>query len=79
MTRLIVFEAHPSKIILNPLTIVFKVSLRHRLSGKAPSEGKASRRLEIRRKATVAAQNSKTLSVARRKRFDGDGSGSGRI
>jgi hypothetical protein len=37
------------------ITIVFKASLRRRLSSKAVSRGKASRRLDIRSKATVAA------------------------
>jgi hypothetical protein len=35
--------------------IVFKASLKRRLSVRAHREDKASRRLEIRRKATVAA------------------------
>jgi hypothetical protein len=36
-------------------TIVFKASPQRRLSGKTVSRGKASRRLDIRSKATVAA------------------------
>jgi hypothetical protein len=42
------------------IPIVFKVSLSRRLSGKAPSKGKASRHLKICHKVTVVAQNSKT-------------------
>jgi hypothetical protein len=41
---------------LSFMIIVFKASLRRRLGAKAQLEVKASRRLEIRRKATVAAE-----------------------
>jgi hypothetical protein len=47
------------------LSIVFKASLKRRLSVRAHREDKASRRLEIRRKATVS--NKKARREGRRR------------
>jgi hypothetical protein len=53
-------------------SIVFKASVRRRLGAKAQLEVKASRRLEIRRKATVAAEkNLKREAVAAGRRKSG--------
>jgi hypothetical protein len=53
---------------------VRKASLRRRLGAKAQLEVKASRRLEIRRKATVAAEkNLKRGAAAAGRRKSGDG------
>jgi hypothetical protein len=60
-------------------TIVFKVSLKHRLSDRAHREVKASPHLEIRCKAILAAEKNLKRGVAtagRRKSGDG-GSESG--
>jgi hypothetical protein len=55
-------------------SIVFKASVRRRLGAKAQLEVKASRHLEIRRKATVAAEkNLKREAVAAGRRKSGDG------
>jgi hypothetical protein len=59
------------EMFLSTLWHSFKVSHRRRLSGKVPNGGKASPRLEIRRKATVAA------TKPRREKGSGGGSGSG--
>jgi hypothetical protein len=56
------------------LIIVFKASVRRRLGAKAQLEVKASRRLEIRRKATVAAEkNLKRGAAAAGRRKSGNG------
>jgi hypothetical protein len=58
-------------------TIVFKASPQRRLSGKTVSRGKASRRLDIRSKATVAVPRTRRERGGGRRRPGGDGSRSG--
>jgi hypothetical protein len=61
-------------VICWAICIVFKASVRRRLGAKAQLEVKASRRIEIRRKATVAAEkNLKRGAAAAGRRKSGDG------